>query len=133
MKRYGHKLVHISMMTLLSILMYLPLFFQLNGKIFNDRSFNFDSMGELNQLPIPVSVFTCFYGLLIIGNYRVIKESTYFIISMFIIMLGASFVSTNYHDLRTDKLLFLFQFILPIFWLVLGQIYGSQELSLIHI
>jgi len=125
---FGKKLPHKRVMISIAALLVFPLFFQLSGKIFYDHSYNFNTMGNLSRLPIPVSIFACFSGLLIIGNYGSSKAALCMIFSFFIIMLGTTFISTKgFLDLQRDKLILLIQFILPMFSLVLGQIYGSRE------
>jgi hypothetical protein len=120
----------ILLMTVAFILIF-PLFFQLSGNIFSDPSLLFDTGGKLKQLPIPISVFACFGGLLVFGNLGQLKNTLYVLFFSFIIMLVATLFSTKAHlSLQRDKFILLFQFILPMFALILGQNYGAEELDM---
>lgn len=115
--------------TIVLILIF-PVFFQLSGKIFNDPSLVFDSAGQLNRLPIPISVFAYFVGLLLIGDFRNYKKSIFVFFLTFILMLGTTFIITQSHlsNLR-EKLILLIQFILPMFSLIMGQVFETKQLN----
>ena len=111
-----------------SILLTLPLFFQLDGTIFNDQSYNFNSHGSLYVLPFPISIFSSLIGILFVFNYKKSKESLILIITISIIMLISCIGSAgNIFDIKREKFLLLFQFLFPMFWLLLGQICGSKN------
>jgi hypothetical protein len=118
---------------LIALLLFFPLFFQLTGNIFHDSSFVFDSEGALKRLPIPLSVFACYGGILLLGSYKRAYLSFGFIFLSSILMLMASVVSTHGQIAEQQgKLLLLLQFVLPMFALVLGQTYeGSSSNTLI--
>ena len=117
----------IILMIILLILLF-PLFFQLSWNIFSDPIVVFDTGGNLKRLPIPISVFACFGGLLIFGNTGRSKTTLYMLFFSFVVMLVATLISTkDFLYLQRDKLILLFQFILPMFALILGQNYGSEE------
>ena len=85
-------------------------------------------MGNPMRLPIPFSVFACFGGLLLFKNYERSNLALYILFFFFIVMLVTTIISTkdNLSELR-NKFILLIQFVLPMFSLVLGQIYGLNE------
>jgi hypothetical protein len=112
----------------IAFVLVFPLFFQLTGKIFNDIAYVFDSKGILTLVPIPISVFACFGGLLLIGAYERARLSIYVIFLTFLLMLGTTIISSKGHKINEEaKLIFLIQFILPFFGLVLGQMYEEKK------
>lgn len=115
---------------LIALLLFFPLFFQLTGNIFYDSSFVFASEGALKRLPIPLSVFACYGGILLLGGYKRAYLSLGFIFLSFILMLMASVVSAHGQIAEQQgKLLLLLQYVLPMFGLVLGMMYedGRQN------
>jgi hypothetical protein len=119
--------------TLVAVLLFFPLFFQLTGNIFHDPSFVFDSEGSLKKLPLPLSILACYGGILLLGGYKRASLSLGVVFLSFVLMLLACFVSAQGQVINNPgKLLVLLQFILPMFALVLGQIYeGSSSNALI--
>jgi len=106
------------------VLLFVPIFFQINGGIFNDRTMIFDSKGVLSLLPIPVSVLGCFIGILSLGNYQQARLSFAFIFMTFVLMTFATIITTGKNmELEQSKFIFLLQFIMPMFGLVLGQFF----------
>jgi hypothetical protein len=114
---------------LIAFLLFFPVFFQLTGNIFNySATFVFDSQGLLRQVPIPVSVFGCLAGILLLGGYKRAKLSLGVIFLSFMLMILATAVSTHGQVTEEEgKLVLLFQFVVPMAALVLGQLYGSRE------
>jgi hypothetical protein len=119
--------------TLVAVLLFFPLFFQLTGNIFHDPSFVFDSEGSLKKLPLPLSILACYGGILLLGGYKRAYLSLNVIFLSFVLMFLASVVSAQGQIInKPGKLLLLFQFILPMFALVLGQVYeGNSSNTLI--
>ncbi len=107
----------------------IPLFFQIQSGIFNYPKMIFDTQGKLSLLPIPLSVMACFLGILIIGKYQQALVSLTYIFSTFILMIFSTFLVTEKDVLlQGAKLVFLIQFIMPMFGLVLGQfIYQTKN------
>jgi hypothetical protein len=115
---------------IIALILIFPIFFQLSGNIFIDPIVLFDTGGNLKRLPIPFSVFACFGGLLVFGNMGRSKNSLYMLFFTFVVMLIATLISTkDFSHSQRDKFILLFQFILPMFALILGQNYGSEELD----
>jgi hypothetical protein len=112
----------------IAFVLVFPLFFQLTGKIFTEYTYLFDSQGILTHLPIPISIFACFGGLLLIGAYERARLSIYVIFLTFVLMLSTTIISSKGHEVNEQaKLIFLIQFILPFFGLVLGQMYEEKN------
>lgn len=104
-----------------------PLFFQMNGGVFNDSAITFNAHGSLASLPIPISVLGCFLGVLILGNYQQARLSFTFIFTTFMLMVFATIITTGHQEkLEQAKFILLIQFILPMFGLVLGQFFHTS-------
>lgn len=108
-------------------MLFIPLFFQIHAGVFNDKAMVFDSKGGLSLLPIPISVLGCFLGVLLLGNYQQAKLSFTFIFTTFILMTFATIITTGESaGLEESKFIFLIQFVMPMFGLVLGQFFYEQ-------
>ncbi|MDF1594004.1 MAG: hypothetical protein P1P89_21055, partial [Desulfobacterales bacterium] len=113
---------------LIAALLIFPLFIQLSGKVFNDPSYVFVTMGVLDRVPLPVSLLGCFGGIFILGKYRRSQISLSVIFMTFVIMLCAAINSTiEQSDNEKNKILLMLQFILPMFGLVLGQMFENNN------
>lgn len=114
------------LMMAIAILLILPLFVQLDGTIFRDPSYLFNTGGQLTRLPVPVSVLACYGGILLLGRYSRAQLSLTAIFATFALMLVSSVLLAHVHEgQERAKLILLIQFVLPMFALALGQIYGS--------
>jgi len=110
------------------IMLFIPVFFQLHGGVFEDKAMIFDTKGQVFLLPIPLSILGCFFGLLFLGNYQQAKLSFTFIFTTFILMTFATILSAGQQaGLEDSKFIFLMQFIIPMFGLVLGQFFHQQR------
>ena len=106
----------------------LPLFFQLDGVIFTSPEMIFDSRRQLDRLPLPVSVFACFAGIALHVRYKKAQISSGVLFSVFAAMALSVFVVSSGNDGNKEiKLIFMMQFILPLFALLLGQSYVKPE------
>ncbi|WP_322359344.1 hypothetical protein [Pseudomonas sichuanensis] len=117
-----------NVLLLLAFVIFLPLFFQFDGGVFDDPSIAFSSGGSLPLLPIPLSVMACYLGIVLLGAYSQARLALLSLFFVFIGMLLTSLLlglSTNGEG--RQKLILLFQYILPMFALVLGQQYGNRE------
>lgn len=116
--------------TLIAILILLPLFFQLNHGIFTDTTLAFDSRGALRELPIPVSVLTCYAGILLLGVYKRAFFSFGFIFVTCVLMMMSAIILTQGKAIEQQaKFILMIQFVLPMIALVLGQVYESSKLN----
>jgi hypothetical protein len=115
-------------------LMLLPMFFQLGHGLFNNTSSSFDSGGTLLNLPIPVSVLTCYLGILLLGTYRRAFISFMFIFGTCVLMVMSSIILTQGLPIsQQSKFLLLIQYVLPMFALVLGQVYEPANTTVVHV
>ena len=110
----------------IAILLLIPLFFQIDGGLFRDSAFVFDSEKRLLRLPIPISVLGLFGGIALLANYvsALRALNTIFFTALFFIVSSLLSAQGN-HDLESAKFILLAQFLLPMFGLVLGQMYGG--------
>lgn len=112
----------------IAILVLLPVFFQINGGVFDNTAMIFDTKGSVSLLPIPVSLLGCILGILFLGNYKQARVSFTFIFTTFILMTFATIISTGETPrLEESKFIFLIQFIMPMFGLVLGQFFYQKD------
>ncbi len=106
------------------ISLLLPLFFQINGAVFRDIAFIFDTEGQLSRLPVPLSVLACYGAVLLIGGYSRARLSLTGLFLTFVLMLITSVLLSHVHPGHEQaKLILLIQFVLPMFALVLGQMF----------
>jgi len=107
--------------------LFFPLFFQLAKGVYQGRLSDLASLGQLEFVPIPVSVLACYMGIVIFGQYSKIRLSLMVLFFLFIAMLLTTLVSaTDYGVQEQAKLILLVQYMLPMFALVLGQQYGMR-------
>jgi hypothetical protein len=123
---------HLSSRLLFAIgaVLVLPVFFQFNGGLFRDPAFVFDSGGMISRLPIPVSVLALFGGIALLGNYAAATRTLTTLFFTALLFVLTSLVATQGNsEYEGAKLILLAQFLLPMFGLILGQMYaaGSQK------
>ncbi|MBV6824262.1 hypothetical protein [Pseudomonas sp. PD9R] len=112
----------------LAFVLFIPLFFQLSGGIYQGEHPYFSSEGKLALLPIPVSVLACYAGIVILGGYTKARLSLITVFFLFMGMLFTSLLLAAESGIETQsKLILLVQYILPVFALVLGQQYGMEK------
>ncbi len=117
--------------SLISGLLLLPIFFQMSGGLFRDTAIIFNSEHISSKLPISISVFACFGAILMIGSYRRANLALNVIYFTFILMIAGSVLGAHEQlGQLGDKLISLIQFILPMFGLVLAQMYEPKPASL---
>jgi len=113
---------------LIAFLLLFPIFFMLDGSIFANASFNYESQGLIRALPIPVSFPLCFVGIVLLGRYRFSHTSLAVIFIIFSLMTMSVLLSSPDMSITTQgKFILLMQFILPYFALVLGQAFEGRE------
>ena len=111
----------------IAVLLLLPVFFQLSAGVFRDPSTYFNSGGILRLLPIPLSVLACYGGIILLGGYRRATVSLSFIFFTCVLMVGSSVIASQGQGSQEQaKFILLIQFILPMFGMVLGQLYESK-------
>ena len=120
--------------TVIVLFMLLPVFFQIQGGIFREPFMVLDSGGLISRLPIPISVLGCFAGIIFMGHFSRAYAALCVIFFSVLLMLTASLLSTYHQDEATQaKLIFILQFILPMFALVLGQQYEALDPKMIQL
>ena len=112
-----------KMKYMISGLIIIPIFFQINSGVFNDKSLVFDTKGLINNLPIPVSVLACMVGFIMFNDYKKSKITLTAVLMLFVIMLISTVATTNGEvDYQQSKMIFMMQCIIPCLALVLGQL-----------
>jgi len=71
----------------IAVLVVLPIFVNLDTGLFRSPLLNSDSGGVLGKLPIPLSVFACYVGIALLGNYRQAKLGLGMIFGCFVLMI----------------------------------------------
>ncbi|GAV19749.1 hypothetical protein MMIC_P0706 [Mariprofundus micogutta] len=130
----GYKLTrlhHHSRQAWLLFLMFIPVFFQLSGRIFNSPVMLFDAKGMLFDLPLPIAAIVCFVAIALLVNFDRVRLSVSVLFVVFTCMLLTSVIAFNLADVEQNvgKFILLMQYILPLFALVLGQSYVQPENS----
>lgn len=115
--------------SIIALLIFFPLFFELTGTVFRDPAYLFDTGGRLMHLPIPVSVIGC-AGIVVLARYIRAHASLATIFFTFTLMLISSVTLTQLESVQQEaKLILAIQLILPMFALVLGQMYEEEKES----
>ncbi len=109
---------------IISLGLIFPIFFQLDGKIYNNELVAMvDSGGNLKTLPLPFSLLACYIGVVLFGvRYEKSKPAIIAISAMFLLLI----TSTIFSSQGVSKFLLLAQFILPITALLLGSSIDSS-------
>lgn len=117
-----------SRLSVISAFLVLPVFFQPQSGIFRDKSDLYDSGGILANLPLPISVLACFIGILLLSQYRkAIQSFGVIFFTCILLTMSTLIVTADEPYLQRFKFLFLLQFLLPMFGLVLGQMYIMKK------
>ena len=115
-------------------LLFVPMFFQLTGEIFRDPGTYFSADGTLSRLPIPLSVLACYGGIILLGGFERAHMTLSVIFFTFILMLTSSvLLAYEPNGQAKAKLILLIQFILPMFALVLGQMFDKTSNTILVI
>lgn len=115
-----------SALFIIGVLLALPVFFQIEGGFFTDPATVFDSARYLPNLPIPISAIVVFIGIALLGNYATATRTLQiFFFSVLLFVTTALAVTQGNPQSEEDKLILLAQFLLPMFGLILGEMYGS--------
>jgi hypothetical protein len=111
----------------LGFLLVLPVFFQLGGGLFRDPAIVFETGGALFRLPLPLSVVALFAGIAILGNYAAATRTlSALFFSALLFVLTALTVAHGDAEQEEARLILLAQYLLPMFALVLGEMYGRS-------
>ena len=112
----------------IAVLMVAPIFLTLGTGLFRSEEFIYNSAGLLSKLPIPLSVFGCYAGIMLLGNFRRANLALATIFLFFVLMILATVATTSGSPSEERaKFLLLLQYILPTFGLALGMMYEGQR------
>jgi len=115
----------------IAVVLFLPMFFQLSGKIFNPPEAVWDSGGVLLKLPLPISAIGCYLGIVVLAQFSRSILSLAFILALFFGMVGASLITTSGELINErTKLILMVQYLLPMFGLVLGQQFAATPAAM---
>lgn len=119
---------------ILGVCLLFPMFFQVSNGVFRDPSMYFNSGGRIMDLPIPLSVFACYLGIVLLGQYKITYSAFVTIFLTCVLMLvSILFAGSDQPVSQEAKLILMIQYILPMFGLVLGQMFMSSERDIIGI
>lgn len=110
--------------SLLAVMVMMPVFFQLKGGIFNSKDIVFSSDGVLSQLPLPLSIFSCYLGVAFWGGYSHVRRS---LLAFFFLYLGMLLSTLFAGSVSSERLILLIQYLLPVAALVMGEQFGRQS------
>lgn len=120
----------------LAVLLVLPVFVSLKDGLFRGvRIPSWNSGGDFQKLPIPLSVFGCYLGIVLLGNFRRANLGLAMIFLSFTLMvLSTVVVSPDGQLSGRSKLILLMQYLLPMFGLVLGMMFEDhrQDVALVE-
>jgi hypothetical protein len=107
-----------------------PIFFQVDGGLFRDTAFVFDAQGVITKLPLPLSIAAMIVGIGLLGNYwQASRTLTTLFFSALLFVLTSLVVAQGSAHQEGAKLILLAQYLLPMFGLVLGEMFGMSEQS----
>jgi hypothetical protein len=109
---------------LLAVMVMMPVFFQLKGGVFDSKDIVFSSEGVLSQLPLPVSIFACYLGLVFFGGYSEVRRS---LSAFFFLYLGMLLSTLLAGPVSSERLILLIQYLLPVAALIMGEQFGQQS------
>ena len=112
----------------IAALLLLPLFFQIGQGVFHSESAVYDSGGRVMNLPIPLSALVCYSGIVLLGTYRrAFLSFSYIFMTCVLMIMSAIILTQNFPDQQQAKFLLLIQLLLPMFALVLGQVFEPKD------
>ena len=127
------KIVFIS----LSLILIFPIFFQLNGQIYNEKIRPIiDNGGILLELPLPLSILASILGLLLFStNFKKSKPALITISSMYILFIISMLVynyqiNTLVYNYQINKYFLFFQFLVPLSALLFGSYLDNEYKNL---
>ena len=117
---------HGVMLSVIGVVLTLPFFFQLDGGLFSDPAFVFETEGVLLRVPLPVSLLAVFCGIALLGNYKTASRGLAVLFFSALLFVMTSLVAAKGNaDYEGAKLALLAQYLIPMFGLVLGEMYGA--------
>ncbi|MDB5797932.1 MAG: hypothetical protein JWP36_1834 [Paucimonas sp.] len=118
----------VPVLAVIAALLVLPVFVQMQGGLFQDPAMVFDAAGDIRRLPLPLSIAAAFAGIAALGNYSAaIRTLTTLFFTATLFVMSSLLVAAGDQVLQSAKLILLAQFLLPIFGLVLGEMFGAAS------
>lgn len=112
----------------LAALLVVPVFFQIDGNLFDATEMVFDPTGRIRELPLPLSLLFLFLGIALLGRYtNAVKALTVVFLSACFLVLTSFALTANQPLQIGAKLVLVGQFMLPMFGLVLGELFGATR------
>ena len=113
----------------IGVLLIFPVFFQISGGLFRHNAVDYDAGGAVLRVPIPLfSIMAMFGGIALLGRYAAAARTLTVIFSSAVLyVVTALVVAQGNSSYEGAKLILVAQFLLPMFGLVLGQMYGEAE------
>ena len=113
---------------LIAAALVLPVFFQLCGGLFDDPAIVFDAGGDINRLPLPISLAAVFVGIAAVGNYQnAIRSLTTLFFTAILFVMTSLLMAAGDEVHERAKLILLAQFLLPMFGMVLGEMFAAAS------
>ena len=105
-----------------------PIFLTLETGVFRSNEFIFNSSGLASKLPVPLSLFACYAGIALLGNFRRARLALA-VIAMFatLMMIAALVTASGNAAEEKARLMAFLQYALPMFGLVLGMVYDGPH------
>ena len=108
---------------------FFPVFFQLPFNIYSDPATLNDPADFITRLPIPISVPMCFLGILLLGTFKRVFQSSWLVLLSGTGMVLTSLISAHLSVTLSKWKLLFFQYLIPMCAFVLGYIYESRGKS----
>jgi len=113
---------------IIAVLLVMPIFVNLETGLFRSAEYIYVTGGLISKLPIPLSIFACYVGIALLGNYRRASFGLAVIFGSFVLMVLSTVATTfDTRSAEQAKLFLLLQYILPMFGLVLGMMYEDHR------
>jgi hypothetical protein len=109
-----------------------PIFVQLQSGIYhNPGPLMVDSGGSVMIVPLPLSLVAAFAGTVLLARYREATTALGVVFFLFVGMVFATILTTHGSvDYESRKLVLLFQYLIPVSALVLGEMYLADDAAL---
>ena len=87
----------------------------------------------MSKVPLPFSLLVCFIGIPVVGRYRNAQIAIGFVSASLLAMLFSFLATGGHHWQEADRsrLITLLQFVVPMFGLILGQLYEDIDKGLL--
>jgi hypothetical protein len=105
----------------LAFCVFLPLFLQFSGHVYNSPQPVWDSGGVLSTVPVPLSLIACFAGIALLGGFSATAPALWTILGLLATMMLSTVMLAGAQDsAERAKMILMLQVLLPAFGLVLA-------------